>query len=364
MIINGKSVPGMFIYATGSEYEKGDFIVYDEKIYICSPKIGTSYLATSETIDLEYFIPYFSGIPATWEDFYNYYENSNSEDGNKIITNYSLSKIFRKLAFGLNSDGIINEYLESIILDEVGYIKVSGGLSKLYKEGNSSINGILDYILTQDITEFNNLSIKVSRSLLKEILPAIEEESDDLKSVILRQYTYLEHENSIKIRVQEIVDHYFGICYYRYVKLSDEEIKTSSWKPSCINKEYLKKLSALLKYTVDTSSNNASESKFFFKQLDFKIKETGGNIKTYSINSDESVDLSITTVTLFMKKESSELLNSYSITVNLNTSNVTYAFSNNNITLSKKGDVLEVVNSDPTVATFYIDSIFAKSKTS
>ena len=42
MILNNTHVQGMFLYSEETEYEKGDFVVYGNTIYICTAKNPTN----------------------------------------------------------------------------------------------------------------------------------------------------------------------------------------------------------------------------------------------------------------------------------------------------------------------------------
>ena len=42
MILNNTHVQGLFLYSEETEYEKGDFVVYGNTIYICTAKNPTN----------------------------------------------------------------------------------------------------------------------------------------------------------------------------------------------------------------------------------------------------------------------------------------------------------------------------------
>lgn len=363
MIINGTSIPGIFIYETGIELERGDFVVYEDCLFICTPKEGETYItkSTLPTPDknVENFTLYLGGDHATWDDFEQQFKQS-SDSGeyvDKIITSSSLSQILKRLLFGIDSSGIINEY---IIKSTNGTALITPGLRKILNSEKVSTDNVLDHLIKNESSpEFNNLSLRIDRSLFKGLLPDVSNLTDtvydkiELSSVVLRQYTYYETLQDLgtsdnKIRVQEVIDHVNGVCLYRFIRLGNSDISVSlvedkvgypsSWKLSCINLDYLSKLDSLLKYIEDEKKkleeSSMDRNYFYFKKLMLSDKSVNGNEITYTLGVNETVrdsEISESTITVISSNKNSEIKNSYSMTINLDMSHqgVEYAFPNN-----------------------------------
>jgi len=341
MIINNNHVQGIFVFNPDSTiiYEKDDFVVHKQNIYICEPKHGStvSYSGSpNEEDDIlkffsDNFTVYLGGERASWEDFKNRYNNLSNIDSDPIITCSSIVEILKKIVFGIDSDGIID-----------GYVDLSGSSDDLVDllnlSDNSNIN-ILDQIILLDLPEFNNILLKVDRNLLNPYLPTLENNENN-SYVILKQYTYREGNNYI--RVQEIIDHINGVCLYRYssrsvLVVSNNKISTSdlngisSWKLSCANTEYLSRINNLLLNIYKTmNTNESSNNGFYFKKLTL--------LDEYVIEGQH--DLSDVTIVILTKSSSDSYWKSNSITVNLEDKDpetetyTTYEFQNG-ITVTK-----------------------------
>lgn len=329
MIINNNHVQGIFVFNPKDStiiYEKDDFVVHKQNIYICEPKYGStvSYSGSPDEEDdilkffSDNFTVYLGGERASWEDFKNRYNNLSNIDSDPIITCSSIVEILKKIVFGIDSDGIID-----------GYVDLSGSSDDLVDllnlSDNSNIN-ILDQIILLDLPEFNNILLKVDRNLLNPYLPTLENNENN-SYVILKQYTYREGNNYI--RVQEIIDHINGVCLYRYssrsvLVVSNNKISTSdlngisSWKLSCANTEYLSRINNLLLEIYRTMNNNESSNNgFYFKKLTL--------LDGYVIEGQH--DLSDVTIVILTKSNNDNYWKSNSITVNLEDSE-TYEFQN------------------------------------
>ena len=344
MIINNTSVPGIYLYTAGIELEKGDFVIYGNSLFICDPKQGSTYL-TEETFDESNFKSYIGGEKITWEEFEELYKSSGSMTNDKLVVSPVLSKIIKKLIFGIDFSGVINEE----IISSLSY--VSPGIKEFV--GNSVTPATALDKLIQDTKhdELNNLCIKVSRDLFKNILPDVSNLKDiagvsdsAFNSVILKHYTYTETTGSGKeyitrVRVQEVIDHINGVCLYRYIKLLNSNPgtvvnssgengigKVSSWKISSTNLNYLNKMDSLLKYITD-KEEELRKVKFNFKSIsipDYVQEE--GNKKKYTLTDTNGFDLATITIT---SKNGEGIMKSYSMTVNL---------------LSPEGCVYEFIN--------------------
>lgn len=335
MIINNNHVQGIFVFNPEDStiiYEKDDFVVHKQNIYICEPKYGSTVSYSGSSIEgdiLKFFSDnfkvYLGGERASWEDFKNRYNNLSNIDSDPIITCSSIVEILKKIVFGIDSDGIIN-----------GYVDLSGSSDDLVDllnlSDNSNIN-ILDQIILLDLPEFNNILLKIDRNLLSPYLPTLENNENN-SYVILKQYTYREGNNYI--RVQEIIDHINGVCLYRYFSrsilvVSNNKISTSdlngisSWKLSCANTEYLSRINNLLLNIYRTmNTNESSNNGFYFKKLTL--------LDDYIIEGQH--DLSDVTIVILTKSGNDNCWKSNSITVNLEDSE-TYEFQNG-ITVTKE----------------------------
>lgn len=273
MKINNKSIPGIFIFNSNIsvEYELNDFVVHGKNIYICRPKKSSSVVFnTTDNVDnffSENFIDYLGGREATWEDFENTYNNLSIED-DPLITCTSLVKILKKISFGIDSDGLIDGYIDSN--------KISSNLVDLLKCPDDCTINILDQLILVGLPEFNNMTLKVSRDLLKNYLPKEDPITGetDINYLLLKHYTYTESQNII--RIQEIIDPFNSVCLYRYSKrrafldnVSDIQVsdigRISKWKLSCTNTTFLGRLDTLL-HRNDTPEESTG---FCFKKLDF-----------------------------------------------------------------------------------------------
>lgn len=301
MKINNKSIPGIFIFDKNIsvEYELNDFVVRGKNIYICRPKKSSSVVFNATDDDVvvnnffsENFIDYLGGREATWEDFENTYNNLSIED-DPLITCTSLVKILKKISFGIDSDGLINGYIDSN--------KISSNLIDLLKCPDDCTINILDQLILVGLPEFNNMALKVSRDLLKNYLPKSDPITGktDINYLLLKHYTYTENQNII--RIQEIIDPFNSVCLYRYSKrraflnnVSDIQVsdigRISKWKLSCTNTTFLGRLDTLLQKN-DTPEASTS---FCFKKLDFKIDEIdSNNIVITSPPDDDELTINI-----------------------------------------------------------------------
>lgn len=395
MIVNNKSIQGIFMYSDTSEYERGDFVVSGDSIYVCTPKESDTVINKDPKTDTENYTIYLGGDKATWEDFEEQYSNPNElVSSDKLITSTVLAQILKKLAFGLDSNGIISEQL--LININTSSISVSPRLgSLLNSSGYNNKISVLDHLLlTDNVPEFNNMTVRVSRDLFKGLLPDIEnltegEENEnndnyedvDVRSVILKQYTYYESishtesesvEYEFKIRIQEIIDHINGVCLYRFSRLGRNDINTSEvdnkvgvpsfWKISCPNSQYLSKLNSLLKYITEKKSTSNSYSKFAFKDITSYLTEliiSEPKKTKYSLNAKTPIkELSLSTVTISTIIDNKTTYN-YSSTIDL-TKNGTYAFLND-VVLEQKDNILTLSWNNDKISSVTISNIYVRS---
>lgn len=359
MIINNKSIQGIFLYSETSKYERGDFVVSGDGIYICTPKDNDTVIGSDPRVDTENYTIYLGGDKATWEDFEEQFTNpSDIVNNDKLITSSILAQILRKIAFGLDSKGIISEHTNPIS-PNLNTLLTSSGSNSL------SQSSIIDHILlTDNVPEFNNITVRVSRDLFKELLPDIgnlDYDDIDTNSVILKQYTYYEstsytiRESENKIRVQEVIDHINGVCLYRFTRFGNEiavaglsEGKigiASSWRLGCPNLQYLSKLNSLLKYIEEKSINKGIKNRFAFKDITSYLSNPSINLDNFiceyvlQVGSEvKEEDLKLSTITISVTNANNDLIHNYSLTIDL-TNKLTYAFPND-ITVKRDSNKL------------------------
>ena len=364
MIINNTSTPGVFLYTPNVEYERGDFVIYEDSIYICTPKGKDTIIISDEEAtkspDLTNFTPYLNKDTATWEDFKEQFINNDVIINDKLVSSSTLSQVIKKLMFGIDTDGII---CESIIKNKTGY-RVSSNLNRLAKNKPQE-TGILDYLILENtIPEFNNLSVRISRDEFLHLLPRIDDLSEysalDKNSVILKQYTYYETINNYstssdsKIRVQEVIDHINGVCLYRHARLGSSDSiysgdegtvnKISSWKLSCPNMTYLRKVNTLLKFLEDKNNqlNSSQKDSFYFRKLNTVKSEFDLSNKKLTIAVQDSYtqeELKSVTISILTWASDENKKESQSMTVNLSNSylETTYSFPNG-VTIERPKD--------------------------
>lgn len=257
MKINGSQViTGMYVYDPLIEFTKDDFVILDGVIYICTkdtigedPKTSDSFTVylgdkgRAITIpEYEEFLenlpqPYLEDRGTAFKEYINFLETS--EGANKYITVGMLQAIMSYYLLGPTGKGIIGDY---ICYDSEG-MRVS--LRESTTEGGfTNPDTVISDIMFHP--NINNAILRVSR-FLPEIngyvgSAAVSEYSgEDQKSVILRQYTYLQEGTSERIRLQELIDPVDGAIWYRSGNM-DTKLQTSSgtWKCSIVNSRSLK----------------------------------------------------------------------------------------------------------------------------
>ena len=334
MKINNTSVQGIYLYNENLNFEPGDFVIYNSSIYICTPKTNQTVFPITPDKDLLNFTPYLATEKIKIEELIDLYNegvtSANYED--KIVTSDILCQFLKKISFGLDFSGVIDKEILS------NYVSPSLG-----EFINSNNTEIIDLLATDPKIEYNNLTVKISRDLIKELIqekPNDNISDDDFKSVILKHYTYYENSEidssvgtKVLYRIQEIIDHIYGICLYRYTKLSDNSVENgiSSWKVSCPNIEYVEKLSSTLRYLNEQRETTSSDRLFNFKEISFKDTSSGisadGN-HHYTLN--DSIISDVITVTISDTSTTSYVHQNYSMTVKFG-DNISYKYPNGSI---------------------------------
>nr|DAQ26122.1 MAG TPA: hypothetical protein [Bacteriophage sp.] len=295
MILNNTHVQGMFLYSEETEYEKGDFVVYGNTIYICTAKNPTN--KTNNTVSgvipeesSDNYSPYLGDKLNNIEEYFNYINHSEEEQGkeDKLITAHLLSQILSTYMIGFDEKGIISEYV--YLNSGNDSLSISSELSDFLNGTGIDSKNVLSMILISP--EINNAVFKISRNL-PEISEVIFNDAssiypEDANYVILRQYTYTNEPNSDSIyRLQELIDPIGSVVRYRYGKgynNGDQNTfdSVTSWLPSSIDKEWMENIKKLEKLYLDKIEelNNLEKSlvnNFRFKE--YPIPETANVIE-------------------------------------------------------------------------------------
>lgn len=250
MIIDNTHVRGMFIYNETSEYERGDFVIEGNTIYICTAKNPNNQLNNTvsgilPSTDSDNFDTYLLDKTSTFKEYLEEVKNNFEED--KLISGSVLSEILSNYSFGYDEKGIIKDFIS--YTPETG-ITFSPGIEKIL-EGTTKDGSILDSILKSP--DINNAFIRISRSIpeISIKLPVIDTDGSvegvDIDSIVLRQYTYYSSTNKETYRVQEIADHISGNVLYRYAFGKNYAI-SSVWKNSFVNNKFKEEVQYVKNY--------------------------------------------------------------------------------------------------------------------
>ena len=277
MIINNTHVQGIFIYSQDVEYERGDFLVSGDSIYICTAFNPTNLEhRTVKGIDpakdsTGNFKAYPGDKVSTAKEYYDYVNNrlswefkdtlpeveialgiepgsfpienvvssrdalpTASREGDiykvgtsstgyeyayipyhedKYISGNVLNEILQNTFFGVNEEGVITNYVTSQGVDDTGNEIIE------YSIGGSLANiengKVLDAIMKSP--DLNNGMFNVSRSL-SEISTLIDRNSE-VESILVKQYTYIDSSiGNKRIRIQELIDPVIGSVVYRWAE--------------------------------------------------------------------------------------------------------------------------------------------------
>lgn len=277
MKINGNQIiTGMYIYDPGCEYTINDFVVKDGVIYICIKDNKGEDPETSESYTI-----YLGdrGRSIDLQEYLNFLETSEGE--NKYLSVGMLQAVMSYYLLGPTGKGIIGDY---VCFDSEGLrVSLKSGEEGKFTDPETIITEIL---FSEDI---NHALLRVSR-FLPEIngyvggsLGVSEYSGEDQKSVILRQYTYLQEGSEDKIRLQELIDPIDGVIWYRSGNMTTQS--SGTWKCSIVNSRSLKsKVEDLIDiYTarlkVIRSLESHLKSNFRYRKLEL----SGGKPTSFSI---------------------------------------------------------------------------------
>ena len=329
MKINNTSIRGFYIYSDTSLYEEGDFVVYGNTIYVCSPKSGSSLVIGEKPYESDNFYVYLGDQLADETDFLEFSQNGGGKD--KYISLASLVNILNTYMKGLSTSGIIgHEY----VLNEDNSVvyKIENNITKVFNEDEAS--QILTTLLYDE--KINHGIFKVSRHL-PELKTLVGDTGD---YCILRQYSYYRSEDKDSlVRVQEIIDiessrqlnpsiSYANI-YYRSVPLKPQsnEIIDLRFYSATAHSEYLARKAENLfniystKIQLFQSKIRELEKSFCFKSIltgsvysRVDLQNTNEKGRGY-VNVDTVDEIGPLTVNVLIKSEDGTFYKSETLTV-------------------------------------------------
>ena len=260
ILSDGKHIQGIFIYDPDVEFERGDFIIEDECIYLCKSGNPVKGLVPSENPD--FYSPYPGSMITSIEEYSDYIANPVSKE-DKYISSNILMGILQDMYFGFGDSGVIESY---IALKEDGTYNIDTQLLNLIGKNVDKIETPLDLLMREP--SVNNAYVQVDRNLLDIKYLLTETDSVTKRPCLLRQYTYRDlndlagNEDSgvfieIRYRVQELVDLETSMIYYRWTKGSRNftgnsdwvyEEPISNWSCTCVSKDLLNKMNQINNY--------------------------------------------------------------------------------------------------------------------
>lgn len=213
MILNGNnSVRGIFKYSDDIEFEKDDFVVDGNCIYICK---ADSVKGEKPSLDTEHL--YYSEYPgdkiASAAEYYSYLmateRDEQAED--KYISAQTLCEILENMYFGFGDNGTVYDHI--LYNPNTGIEYSIRGVREVL---DYSTPNVLDMVLRNN--SLSNGLIRISRNL-PEIRDLVMDGSiSESDVVILKQYTYLDSNDFIPYRVQELMDPEKNRLYFRFSK--------------------------------------------------------------------------------------------------------------------------------------------------
>ena len=245
MIINNRSINGIFQYSDDATFEKGDFVVLGNNLYT----VKSDTAGKSPDSHPELFEPYQRGDIATYEDFMK----GDYSKNDKLISSSVLNEIMSTFLSGFSESGLINN---SITSDGSIIFNNLLNTSSTVVSSNSSSKSPLDIVLeTQNL---NNAIFEVDYEVAKTIFPKTSQEGNGVV-LFLRQFTYIDRKGIVSsvqggyIRIQELtkISTVGAEIAYRYVISNGQSYSATAstqWKMACTNSEFLKNLSLVKNY--------------------------------------------------------------------------------------------------------------------
>ena len=266
MIINNKSIRGIFVYTPEAVFERADYVIEGIYIYICEAD-RVSGFKPSENPDK--FSLYVGGELATLEDFTKYALQGDSDSGNKLVSAYLLGQILNTYQSGYNESGIITN---SVAADGEIFMSEYFGIDTGHNITGTKYLDPLKEIMIQP--GLNSAVFTVHREIASRIFGQFSK--DNLATVILRQYTYKEQGvDNRYIRVQEIVDQETGSTKFRYLVVDDQDYSgvVSAWVSTNVSEGVADQVDAIVNYYI--AENERLRSKEAGLQNMFRFAELG-----------------------------------------------------------------------------------------
>lgn len=254
MKINNTSIRGFYIYSDSDIYESGDFVVYGNTIYVCSPQSGNTEVTGEKPYESKNYYVYLGDQLSDIEEFKNFASEGGGKD--KYLSLSTLVGALNMYMKGLNTTGIIgHEYELTPTVNGLEVIyKVNNVITEVYTE--KAVETVLATLLIDE--NVNHGIFKVSKNL-----PEIRDIVGDTGSYcILKQYSYYSGTNLI--RVQELIDietsvYYnpsrsYANIYYRTASLSSslEDVKNTEFVSATAHSDFLVRKATKLFNTYST----------------------------------------------------------------------------------------------------------------
>lgn len=238
---NNRCVTGFYIWSNAAEYTKGDFVVEGECIYRCVEDVT----GTKPSEDREHFQIYPGEMISSADDYFKFVEESKNDTvsppEDKFISMHALYDILQRLYFGIDINGVVNNY---VLKKEDGIDFLVNGVTDLDKAEQP-----IDVILQSPT--LNNGVLKVSREFFPGLFISQDKLSSEVKNyysiaednstIILRQYTYdyvPKDGETVRRRTQELIDPVFGDMFARYIDIKKEKDKDGKEKSSQFTSEW------------------------------------------------------------------------------------------------------------------------------
>ncbi len=293
MIINNTHVQGIFLYSSDVDYERGDFVVSGDSIYICTASNPTDALRNTvsgidpATDTTGNYKMYPGDKISTAQEYYDYvnnrlywnYKNTKEEvesaldveAGTLIIKGTVTSRDALPTQFleegdvyrvGTDSTGYeyayipykIDKYISGNVLNQIlqdsffGVNEEGVITNYVYTNTDDEGNEVLEYSIGGSLAniednkilnaimkspDLNNGMFNVSRALSE--IAAYVNRGANTESVLVKQYTYLDTSGGNKrVRIQELVDPSLGSIYYRWSE--GISLSTDTYSPGQVYK--------------------------------------------------------------------------------------------------------------------------------
>lgn len=271
MIINGKSIRGIFNYSPELTFEVGDFVVDGDYMYLALQE-STGNKPSEST---EFFETYVGGEVL---DPSQYKVGSIKKDS--LLSAAGLDSILSSYFSGPDENGLIRNRITSDLRI------ISSGL---FESGNvDSTTSPLDTIMCKP--DLNNAVFHVDpNSDAKLVLPPEPNRNETEINYILKQYTYRDSDGSVTgepgsfVRIQELVklSKEYSATAYRFITSRTGESyeigENTIWNQTCLQFRVLSELDRIKAYYISEINKTKKLQKllannFRFKKVSFNQK--------------------------------------------------------------------------------------------